>query len=712
MSSMATRLNSRKEKGGSAPSDRGEHEASLSKAEDVASVRQKTDGLPALSAKTPAPISLIAPKKKAAREGKASKLRPLAPITARTSASPSSKGSEEPKVSVHRTGVEEDTQAGVDFPATKVLHIKPPVVVRELAERLGIKPFQIIYDLMKLNIFAAINQTVELDTASKLCEKYGFRLEREKRKAGEGHRKVAPHSTLVSPVSFTGRASEELDPRAPIVAFMGHVDHGKTSLLDAIRKTKVAAGEVGGITQHIGAYSIKRDGHRITFLDTPGHAAFTAMRMRGASITDIVVLVVAADDGLMPQTIEAISHAKAAGVAVIVAISKVDLPTANIDRVKQQLQGQGFTPEDWGGSTICVSVSATQGTGINELLDMMCLQAEILELKASVHTPARCTVIEAQLEPGRGPTATLIVRTGKIKIGQPFICGNHWGKLRQLINDDAKPIREAGPSTPVKIFGLSGLPSAGDELIVVDSERSAKAFSKEKLESLRASKLAVPQRATLESLFRNPTGDQKKSLQLILKADVQGTMEAIIVSLREIPSHRITIELIHAAVGPISESDVLLAGASNAIVIGFGTKVENGASSIAKREGIQIKLFSIIYELVDQIREAMVGMLEPQLRETVIGHAEVRQVFELSRGKVAGCVITDGRIIRSARARILRKSQPIYDGSIATLRRFQDDVKEVRAGLECGIKLGDFSEYLSRDIVECYILEKTQQSLE
>ncbi|ALJ56338.1 Translation initiation factor IF-2 [Candidatus Xiphinematobacter sp. Idaho Grape] len=706
---MATRLNSRKGEGGT-PTGRGGHRAVCSEAEHTAApVRPKTDSPVAPSGKATEPLSLIVPERKdtknAERE-KVSKLRPLAPITARTSAA-----SQESKISPSHVE-EEGTPAEGNFPASKVLHIKPPIIVRELAEKLGIKPFQIIHDLMKLNIFAAINQTVEPDIASKLCKKHGFHLEREKRKAGEGHRKAVPYSVLTPPIFFTDRASEELRPRAPIITFMGHVDHGKTSLLDAIRKTKVAAGEVGGITQHIGAYSIERDGHRITFLDTPGHAAFTAMRMRGANITDIVVLVVAADDGLMPQTIEAISHARAAGVTVIVAISKVDLPAANIDRVKQQLQGQGFTPEDWGGNTICVSVSATQGTGINELLEMMCLQAEILELKANIRAPARCTVIEAQLEPGRGPTATLIVRAGIIKIGQPFVCGNYWGKLRQLINDDAKPIREAGPSTPVKIFGLSGLPSAGDELIVVDSERSAKAFSKEKLETVRTNKLAVPQRATLENLFQSLAGDQKKSLQVVLKADVQGSMEAIIASLREIPSQKIAVELIHAGVGPISESDVLLAGASNAIIIGFGTKVENSASGIAKREGIQIKLFSIIYELIDQIKEAMVGMLDPQLRETVIGHAKVRQVFELSRGKVAGCVITDGRIIRTARARILRKGQPIYDGSIATLRRFQDDVKEVRIGLECGVKLGDFSEYSLEDTIECYFLEKTQQFLE
>jgi translation initiation factor IF-2 len=701
---MATRINSRKGEGGT-PAGRGEHRVARSEAENTAApVRPQTGGPVAPSGKATEPLSLIVPERKDTKN--ADKLRPLAPITARTSAAPQ-------EVKISPPHVEEDTPVEGNFPASKVLHIKPPIIVRELAEKLGIKPFQIIHDLMKLNIFAAINQTVEPDIASKLCKKHGFHLEREKRKAGEGHRKVVPYSALTPPISFTDRgASEELRPRAPIVTFMGHVDHGKTSLLDAIRKTKVAAGEVGGITQHIGAYSIERDGRRITFLDTPGHAAFAAMRMRGANITDIVVLVVAADDGLMPQTVEAISHARAAGVTVIVAINKVDLPAANIDRVKQQLQGQGFTPEDWGGNTICVSVSATQGTGINELLEMMCLQAEILELKANIRAPARCTVIEAQLEPGRGPTATLIVRAGIIKIGQPFVCGNYWGKLRQLINDDAKPIREAGPSTPVKIFGLSGLPSAGDELIVVDSERSAKAFSKEKLETIRTNKLAVPQRATLENLLQSLASDQKKSLQVVLKADVQGSMEAIIASLREIPSQKIAVELIHAGVGPISESDVLLAGASNAIIIGFGTKVENSASGIAKREGIQIKLFSIIYELIDQIKEAMVGMLDPQLRETVIGHAKVRQVFELSRGKVAGCVITDGRIIRTARARILRKGQPIYDSSIATLRRFQDDVKEVRMGLECGVKLGDFSEYSLEDTIECYVLEKTQQFLE
>jgi translation initiation factor IF-2 len=489
------------------------------------------------------------------------------------------------------------------------------------------------------------------------------------------------------------------------------VDHGKTSLLDAIRKARVAAGEAGGITQHIGAYSVERNGQKITFLDTPGHAAFTAMRARGATVTDIVVLVVAADDGLMPQTLEAISHAKAAKVQIMVAINKIDLVSANADRVKTQLQEKGLVPEDWGGDIICLPVSATKGTGVPELLDMMTLQAEMLELKASNTVDARCTVIEAQVEQGRGPTATVIVRMGTLRVGDAFICGNYWGKIKQLISDTGKAVKEAGPSTPVKVLGFSGLPNAGDELVVMESEKSARLLSEERLEGLRTNKLAAPQRATLENLFANLADDQKPTLQIVIKSDVQGSLEAIVSSLKDIPQKKISLEIIHAAVGPITDSDVLLASASNAIIIGFNTKTENTAAQAAKREGVQLKLYSIIYELLDQVREAMSGMLEPELREAVIGHAEVKQVFDLTKGKVAGCMVTDGRIARTARARVLRRRQPIYDGGLATLRRFTDDVKEVRAGLECGIKLGDFSEYLPEDIIECYTLEKIAQQL-
>jgi translation initiation factor IF-2 len=608
----------------------------------------------------------------------------------------------EPTVEAKDTTAEPETDK-------KVIHLKASITVKDLAPLIGIKPFQVIADLMSLQIFANINQTLELDTVAKLCEKHGFILEREKKDTSKGHHKQ--ELKVEVPKEPEKPREEALKPRAPIVTFMGHVDHGKTSLLDAIRKTRVAAGEAGGITQHIGAYSVQRNGQTITFLDTPGHAAFTAMRARGANVTDIVVLVVAADDGLMPQTIEAINHAKAAKVQLMVAINKIDLPSANIDKAKTQLQERGLTPEDWGGDIICCPVSATKGTGIDNLLEMISLQSEVLELKSDPRATPRCTVIEAQLEQGRGPTATVIVRMGTLRVGDAFISGKYWGKVKQLINDTGKPIKEAGPATPVKVLGFSGLPNAGDELVVMESERAARLLSEERLFEIRNSKLAAPQRATLENLFANIAEGQKPTLQMVLKGDVQGSVEALIGALMEIPQSKITLDIIHSAVGPITESDVLLASASNAVIIGFSVKVENNASTVAKREGVQIKLYSIIYELIDQVKEAMAGMLEPELRETVIGHAEVRQVFDLSKGKVAGCYVSDGRISRSARARVLRKRQPIYDGGIGTLRRFQDDVKEVRAGLECGIKLGDFSEYLPDDIIECYTLEKVPQQL-
>ncbi len=558
------------------------------------------------------------------------------------------------------------------------------------------------------NIFANPNLTVEPEVATKVCDKHGFVFEMERREKGGGVHKV--EQVVVAPPPPVIEKEEELKLRAPIITFMGHVDHGKTSLMDAIRKTRVAAGEAGGITQHIGAYTVDYKGTRITFLDTPGHAAFTAMRARGANVTDIVVLVVAADDGLMPQTIEAINHAKAAPhVKIMVAINKIDLPSANIDRVKQQLQERDLTPEDWGGETIVVPVSATKGTGIDELLENMVVQAEVMELKASPTATPRGTVIEAQVEAGRGPTATVIVQMGTLKVGEPFICGDYGGKVKSLVDDRGKPLKSAGPSTPVKVLGFTGLPNAGDELLVMESEKSAKVLSEERLAAKRTEKLSMPQRATLESLLE--AADGKKVLRLVLKCDAQGSLEALVASLGQIQSKKIDLEMIHSGVGPISESDILLASASNAVVVGFNVKVESNAVGAAKREGVQVKLYSIIYELIDQIKEAMAGLLDPEHRETVIGHAEVKQVFQLSRGIVAGCLVSDGRISRTARARVLRRRQPVYDGGLSTLRRFQDDVKEVRVGLECGIKLGDFSEYQVGDIIECYQLEQVAQKL-
>jgi len=611
--------------------------------------------------------------------------------------------------SVEVVPVEEESQVTED--GKKIINIKPPIIVKDLAAALDLRPFQVVKDLMEANIFANLNQTIEPAAAALVCEKYGFVFEKEKRQAGAGVHKAEP--VVAPPVApVIDEKKDILETRPPVITFMGHVDHGKTSLMDYVRKARVAAGEAGGITQHIGAYSVEHGGRHITFLDTPGHAAFTAMRARGANVTDIVVLVVAADDGIMPQTKEAISHAKAAGVTIIVAVNKVDLSTANVDRVKQQLQEHELTPEDWGGTTIVCPVSATKGTGVDHLLEMLSLQAEMLELKSSNKVSPRATVIEAEMEPGRGPTATVIVKMGTLKVGQAFLCGLQWGKVKSLINDHGKPVKSAGPATPVKVLGFNGLPNAGDELMVMESERAARQLSEERQEEQRQVKLAAPKRATLESLFDNLADNQRKVLRVILKADVQGSLEALVQSLGDIKAKQIDLEIIHSAVGPVSESDILLATASDAIAVGFGVKVENSAATVAKREGVQIKLYSIIYELIDQVKEAMAGLLEPELREAVIGHAEVRQVFDLTKGIVAGCSVTHGRILRTARARVLRRKQPIYDGGISTLRRFKEDVKEVRNGFECGIKLGDFNEYEPGDIIECYTLEKVAQKLE
>ncbi len=633
------------------------------------------------------------------------------PAPAAKTAVPESPPTEAPgPVAAEKTAADETAplSAEEETAAQKVILIKPPIVVKQLATELGLKPHQLIAELMTYNIFANINQTIEPDIASKIAENHGFVLEKERREKGAGVHKV--EQVVVAPPPPVIEKKEELKPRAPIITFMGHVDHGKTTLMDAIRKTRVAAGEAGGITQHIGAYSVSHNDATLTFIDTPGHAAFTAMRARGANVTDIVVLVVAADDGIMPQTIEAINHAKAAPhVKIMVAINKIDLPSANVDRVKKQLQEQGLTPEDWGGETIVCPVSATKGTGIDHLLEMIALQAEVMELRASPTATPRGTVIEAQVEAGRGPTATVIVQMGTLGIGDPFICGNYSGKVKSLLDDRGKPVKQAAPSMPVKVLGFTGLPDAGDELLVMDSERSAKTLSEERLLAKRADKLSVPKRATLESLLETMEG--KKVLRIVLKCDAQGSLEALVGALKQIESKKVDLELIHSAVGPISESDILLASASNAVVVGFNVKVENIAVSAAKTEAVQVKLYSIIYELLDQIKEAMAGLLEPEHRETVIGHAEVKQVFQLSKGVVAGCLVTDGRIARAARARILRRRQPVYDGGISTLRRFQDDVKEVRSGLECGIKLGDFSEYQVGDVIECYQLEAIAQKL-
>jgi len=613
-------------------------------------------------------------------------------------------------VSIPSPAVTPVIEAEVD--ESKIIQMKPPIQVRDLATKLNLKPFQLIHELMEMNVFATLNQNIEETVAKKICEKRGFTFMAEKRKEGGGVHKVAP---VVEPPKAKPVPSANLKPRPPIVTFMGHVDHGKTSLLDAIRRAKVAAGEAGGITQHIGAYTVKRGETTITFLDTPGHEAFTAMRARGANVTDIVVLVVAADDGIKPQTLEALRHAQAAKVTIMVAINKVDLPSANLDKVKGQLQELGLAPEEWGGQTVVCEVSATKGTGIEKLLEMIALQSEVLELRADPTGHARARVIETQIETGRGPTATVLVQQGCLKVGDSFVCGPHQGKVKALLDDSGNTIKEAGPSVPARIIGLSGAPSPGEEVVVVGSEREARSIVEERQEAQRVTRLAAgpaaPAGVTLENLFASIAEGQKKCLRIVLKGDVQGSVEAIVESLKKITSQKVTLDIILSTIGPISESDILLAKASGAVVIGFNTKTDNSAANAAKREGIQIKLFSIIYELVDQVKEAMTGLLDPELRESPLGNALVKKVFELSKFMVAGCQVQSGRITKSGRARVIRKKQPIYDGAVVTLKRFQEDVPEVRLGLECGIRLGNFDEYEEGDIIECYQLEKVPQTL-
>ena len=649
-------------------------------------------------------VDLLAPKEKKARKPAAAGKLHIAISKIREAEAPKPAPVPVPAPVVVAAPVEHDEQTG-----EKVIHLKPPFTIKDLADAMGLKPFKVIGDLIEFNIFAKADQTIEPDIASKVCSKHGFTFEREKRKEGGGvHKQI---EVIEAPKEPEPAPPEALHHRAPIVTFMGHVDHGKTTLMDAIRKTRVAAGEAGGITQHIAAYSVPVKNQRITFLDTPGHAAFTAMRARGATVTDIVVLVIAADDGFMPQTVEALNHAKSAGVKIIVAITKIDAPGANVDKVKGQLQEKGLVPEDWGGDIGVCPVAAIKGVGVTDLLERILLESEMLDLKASSEQSPRASVIEAQIEQGRGPTATVIVKMGTLKAGHAFICGKWHGKVKSLMDDTGKPIKEAGPSTPCKVLGFSGLPNAGDELMVMENERAAQRLSEERLDGERLGKLQIPARARLEDIMSMIAAGQRPVMHIVLKCDVQGSVEAITNSLGQIESRKIDLNIVHSAVGPITENDILLATASNSVVIGFNIKVENTAANISRRENVQIKLFSIIYELIDQVKEAMAGLLEPENRESVIGHAEVKKVFELTKGLVAGCAVTDGRISRTARARVLRGRTPIYDGGLATLRRFQDDVKEVRSGLECGIKLGDFNDYEPGDIIECYTLEKVPQKL-
>jgi translation initiation factor IF-2 len=596
----------------------------------------------------------------------------------------------------------------------QVITIKPPIVVRELAEQLKRKPFQLIADLMTLGVFANVNQAIEEDVAARICANYGFRFEVEKRERGGS----GVHAPVMKALELdVDDKPEDLKPRAPVVTIMGHVDHGKTTLLDVIRKANVAAGEAGGITQHIGAYTIsfphperKNELQQITFLDTPGHAAFSSMRARGANVTDIVVLVVAANDGVMPQTLEALSHAQAAKAEIIVAVNKMDHPNANPTRVRQQLQEKGLVCEEWGGKTLFVDVSALTKQGVDKLLETILLQAEVMELKANPTRRAKGNVIESGLEPG-GPTATVLVRKGTLRLGDIVICGQYHGKVRALISEDNTRLKEAGPSVAVKLLGLNGVPEAGLEFSVVEDEKEARDLAEKRAMEARAAGQEARAKVTLETLFATITSTTAKVLKLVVKADTQGSVEAIVEALKKIEAEKVSVEVIHSAVGTITESDVSLASASAAVILGFHTRIDNGVSDLAKREGVQIKLYAIIYELIDQVKEAMAGMLDPVMKDVVVGSAEVRKIFELSKGApVAGCMVTMGRIVRG-KVRVMRRKGLIYEGVTQSLRRFQDEVNEVRAGMECGIRIEGFGDFQVGDAIECYTVERVAPKL-
>ena len=598
----------------------------------------------------------------------------------------------------------------IDSDDPKLIVIKPPILVPDLAARLGLKPFNVMADLIKIGVFPAPNQPLEPEVAAQICEMHGFTFEREKRDKDKGFHKV--EEVIEEPEAPEEEPEDLLKVRPPIVTIMGHVDHGKTSILDHYRKSKVVTGEAGGITQHIGAYQVDHNDQLITFLDTPGHAIFSDMRERGASITDIAIIVVAANDGIMPQTKEAIEHAQKAKKTIIVAINKCDLPAANVDRVKTQLAEIGLQTTDYGGDTEFAEISALKGEGMDNLLELIVLQAEVLELRANPKATTRAGVIEARVVPGRGTTATVIVESGTLKIGTPFICGPFAGKVRSLINDLGKSVKAALPGSPVEVIGFEELPNVGDHLTEMKNEREAKALASDRQEELRLKRLKPQHRNRMEDLFsRVNEGGEKNQLKIILKCDVQGSVEAIKKAIMMIESEKVDCQFITAAAGPITESDVAYAASSEAIIMGFNVKVEAKAVKAAKSAAVEIKLYSIVYELIDQVREAMLGLLEPLTRETVIGHAECRQVFKVNKGKAAGSFVTDGKIHRKAHARVLRGGIPVFDGKMSTLRRFHEEVEEVRTNFECGIRLGEFNEYQEEDIIECYTLDKVPQTL-
>ena len=579
--------------------------------------------------------------------------------------------------------------------ASGIIEIGDTITVKELAEKLGKPSNDVIRTLIFTGVMAALNQEIDFNTAEKVCEKYEVLVERKE-----------VSNELEKFEEDADVEEENLEKRPPIVTVMGHVDHGKTSLLDAIRHAKVTAGEAGGITQHIGAYTVTLNGEKITFLDTPGHEAFTAMRARGAQVTDIVILVVAADDGIMPQTKEAINHCKAAGVPMIVAINKIDRPGANVDRVKQELTEHGLVSEDWGGDTICVPVSAKTGENLESLLEMVLLTAEMQELQADPNRKGKGTVIEAKLDKGRGAVASLLIQNGTLNVGDSILVGSTYGRIRAMFDDKGKKIKSAGPSIPVEVLGLSEVPAAGDRFVVVKDEKTARNMAEARKEKIRTESHQSSNRVSLEDLYSQIQEGKVKELSIVVKADVQGSVEAIKQSLEKLSTDDVKVRVIHGAVGAITETDVTLGAASNAIIIGFNVRPDNNAVAQAEKDNVEVKTYRIIYDAIEDVKSAMIGMLDPEYKEVVNGKAEVRMTYKISNvGTIAGCYVIDGKIVRSSEIRVIRDGIVIFESKLASLKRFKDDAKEVARGYECGLSVEKFNDLKEGDIIESYSME-------
>ena len=592
----------------------------------------------------------------------------------------------------------------------RIIMLRGAIMVKDLAEQLGLRPNRLIADLMQLNILASINQRVEIDVAQKITEKYGYKIEIERQKRSTERKPILRSEDADD--AIPDDKPEELVTRPPVVTFLGHVDHGKTSLMDRIRNTRVALGEAGGITQHIGAYTVEVNGRKITFLDTPGHAAFSAMRARGASLTDIAVIIIAADDGIMPQTREVIKQAQQAGVQIMIAINKCDLPSAKPDRVRQMLQGEGLTPEEWGGDVICAEVSAVTGAGVDHLLEMILLQADVLELMANPSRRADGYVVEAQLEQGLGPTATLLVAGGTINVGDIILCGEHFGRIRGLIDDRGRRVKSAGPATAVRCMGLSGVPEAGASFRVMLNEKRARELAERLSEERKQTELVSAKATSLDALMSQMKESQKRELAVIVKADTQGSAEAIVEALREIKSEKVTLNIVTSSIGNVSATDINKAGAGKAVVLGFSVACETGVQQQARHDGVRVSTFRIIYELLDFVKQRMLDLLPPEYKEAVRGHAEIKVAFDIGKtGRVAGCQMLDGVLRPDARYRIFRKKEKIWDGKISSLKHFQNEVSEVNGSQECGIFFNGYEDFQVGDVVECYVLEELPRTL-